>query len=125
MEEALEYTKRYMITTLNEVNTLDECIKFFCKFNYSCSTGIFDTDKESIYASHDNEGLLYLVTDNEAKKEQLRKIISGEVESFEYSKEYAEKIYDYFTGYKHEKILEIINDIKNENTEILKSYGLI
>lgn len=125
MEVALEYTKKYMITTMNEVNTLDECIKFFCKFNYSCSTGIFDLDKETIYDSPDNEGLLYIATDNEAKKEQLRKIISGEEESFECSKEYAKKTYSYFTGKEHEKILEIINVIKNENTEILKAYGLI
>lgn len=125
MEDALEYTKKYMLTTMNEVNTLDECIKFFSKFHLSCSMGIFDLNKEIIYNATDNEGLLYIVTDNEAKKEQLRKIISGEIEIFECSKEYAKKAYGYFTGNEHEKILEIINDIKNENTEILKSYGFV
>ncbi len=125
MEDALEYTKKYMLTTMNEVNTLDECINFFSKFNLSCSTGIFDLNRKNIYNAADNEGLLYIVTDNEATKEQLRKIISGEVESFECSKEYAKKVYDFFTGNEHDKILEIIEEIKNKNTKVLRSYGLI
>ena len=125
MEDALEYTKKYMLTTMNEVNTLDECINFFSKFNLSCSTGIFDLNRKIIYNAADNEGLLYIVTDNEAKKEQLRKIISGEIEIFECSKEYAKKVYDFFTGNEHDKILEIIEEIKNKNTKVLRSYGLI
>ena len=109
----------------DHINTLDECINFFSKFNLSCSTGIFDLNRKIIYNAADNEGLLYIVTDNEAKKEQLRKIISGEIEIFECSKEYAKKVYDFFTGNEHDKILEIIEEIKNKNTKVLRSYGLI
>ena len=122
MEEAIEYTKKYILATMNKVNTLDECIRFFDKFNLSCSTGIFDLDKETIYDSPDNEGLLYIVTDNEVIKERLKKIISGEIEVFDCSKEYARRIYDYFIGDKHNKILEIIKDIKMKNINQLKNY---
>ncbi len=125
MQKAFEAAKQHMLPVFNEVNTLDKCIEFFKKYKLSCTTAMYDHNCLPSSIGENNEGLLYLLTDNEKLKERLRKIISGEKVVYNFSSERAAEIYSFFTDNSlRRKLLQVATEYKKINLEHLKSHEI-
>lgn len=124
MEEALNAANKYMIPVMDNISTLDECISFFKRFKLPFSTDVYKYDYSK--CSPYNEGFLYLVTDSKLIKDELRKIINGEIEIFNCSKEQAIQIYKYFTEQElRDKTLQMLKECKESNIQLLKNQGIV
>lgn len=125
MKEALEYTKKYAVSFMDNINTLEKCIVFLEK-NILITTAPMTSGLNFTNGSEDDDGLIYLKTNYRHHKELWKEIIEGKKtvtdEEYNRAKEYYKFFIDqtYIQGLSSE-----LEKRKKRNLNSLSECGII
>ena len=153
VEKSLVNCKKYFIPALDGIKSLQDCLEYYNKYNFSLQTVIYDYFSEEFRKNgNDNsEGILFFKSCDEYRcKELLKKeyekavaleekmVHSAETEEIRLSRievlEYVKKIYDkenflveqiYHNKDKMEYIQSMLEERRQRNTEELRRYKLL
>ena len=125
MEEALEYAKKYMISYMNETNTLEKCIDYLVRAKL-ISTAPIKSGLNFTSGDFYDDGLIYLKTNYKHHKERWEEIIERKKDISEEKYNKVKEFYKFFSD--DEYIQGLANELerrKAKNLEALKKYGII
>ena len=125
MEEALEYAKKYMISYMNETNTLEKCIDYLVRAKL-ISTAPIKSGLNFTSGDFYDDGLIYLKTNYKHHKERWEEIIERKKDISEEKYNKVKEFYKFFSD--DEYIQGLANELDRRKAKILetlKKYGII
>ena len=124
MEEALEYAKKYMISYMNETNTLEKCIDYFVRTKL-ISTAPIKSGLNFTSGDFYDDGLIYLKTNYKHHKEKWEEIIERKKDISEEKYNRVKEFYKFFSD--DEYIQGLANELerrKQKNLLALENIGI-
>ena len=124
MEEALEYSKKYIISYMNETNTLEKCIDYFVRTKL-ISTAPIKSGLNFTSGDFYDDGLIYLKTNYKHHKEKWEEIIERKKDISEEKYNKVKEFYKFFSD--DEYIQGLANELerrKQKNLSTLENIGI-
>lgn len=122
----LELTRKHILPHLSTAVDIRSSLSYLKRLGHNCCINNFNRKLNFGGCGNADEGFLYIVADDEELKGMLEIQINGTIPITEEEHQIAVENYEFFNDpVIHPKVLLEIERRKAQNTEILKSYGLV